>query len=62
MLDAEYMWLPSGDLCNRCARINPGHVHGAVMHTKGCVMGRSCAYGMANLFPIMVVGTNGRVI
>lgn len=47
MLDAEYMWHPH-EICVIDVPGQTGHVH--------------CAYCKAKIFPIMVVGTNGRVI
>ncbi len=59
--NAEFIRLPSGDLCDRCARTNRACSLRCDAHEKN-IMVRSCAHYKYNILPIMVVGTNGRVI
>jgi len=59
--DAEFIRLPTGDLCDRCARTNRACSLRCDAHQVD-VLVRSCAHYKHNVAPIMVVGTNGRVI
>ena len=59
--NAEFIRLPTGDLCDRCARTNRACSLRCDAHQDN-IMVRSCAHYKHNILPIMVVGTNGRVI
>jgi len=59
--NAEFIRLPTGDLCDRCARTNRACSLRCDAHQES-IRVRSCSHYKHNVAPIMVVGTNGRVI